>query len=58
MQVAIVGGVFAFYVENDIDDGLYGPIVIIGIALAAIATGIVYWSIEGIKALRRRSRRY
>jgi hypothetical protein len=51
MQIAIVGATFVFFTETHSETPVAAALII-GAALAAIATGIIYWSLEGIRWLR------
>lgn len=57
MQIGIVVGVVAFYeVFVFIDEPIQlAPVLIIGVFLALIATAVIYWTLEGVKALTRQS---
>lgn len=55
LQISIIGGVVAFYeVFVFVDKPIQiAPVLIIGVFLAIVATAVVYWAMEGIKALAR-----
>ena len=53
LQIAIVIGVVVFNQEINDEPVQPAAAIIVGVGLAAIVTGILYWTIEGSKALFR-----